>query len=59
MDGNYLGWSQHIAPVIIGVPDRAVLELVGLAALIVSDDLLTALASLRRWPTTQAVPDGP
>jgi sigma-B regulation protein RsbQ len=22
MDGNYLGWSQHIAPVIMGVPDR-------------------------------------
>jgi sigma-B regulation protein RsbQ len=22
MDGNYLGWSQHIAPVIMGVPQR-------------------------------------
>ena len=22
MDGNYLGWSQHIAPVIMGVPER-------------------------------------
>lgn len=22
MDGNYLGWSAHIAPVIMGVPDR-------------------------------------
>lgn len=22
MDGNYLGWSEHIAPVIMGVPDR-------------------------------------
>lgn len=22
MDGNYLGWSQHIAPVIMGAPDR-------------------------------------
>ena len=22
MDGNYLGWSQHIAPVIMGTPDR-------------------------------------
>jgi sigma-B regulation protein RsbQ len=22
MDGNYLGWSQHIAPVIMGNPDR-------------------------------------
>lgn len=22
MDGNYLGWSQHIAPVIMGVPSR-------------------------------------
>jgi sigma-B regulation protein RsbQ len=22
MDGNYLGWSQYIAPVIMGVPDR-------------------------------------
>ena len=22
MDGNYLGWSQHVAPVIMGVPDR-------------------------------------
>jgi sigma-B regulation protein RsbQ len=22
MDANYLGWSQHIAPVIMGVPDR-------------------------------------
>ncbi len=22
MDGNYLGWSQHTAPVIMGVPDR-------------------------------------
>src|SRR3954447_1130938 len=22
MDGNYLGWSQHIAPVVMGVPDR-------------------------------------
>jgi sigma-B regulation protein RsbQ len=22
MDGNYLGWSRHIAPVIMGVPDR-------------------------------------
>ncbi|MCW2681832.1 MAG: alpha/beta hydrolase fold protein [Frankiales bacterium] len=22
MDGNYLGWSQHIAPVIMGVQDR-------------------------------------
>jgi sigma-B regulation protein RsbQ len=22
MDGNYLGWSQHIAPVIMGVPGR-------------------------------------
>ena len=22
MDGNYLGWSQHIAPVIMGQPDR-------------------------------------
>src|SRR5919112_3963350 len=22
MDGNYLGWSTHIAPVIMGVPDR-------------------------------------
>jgi sigma-B regulation protein RsbQ len=22
MDGNYLGWSQHIAPVIMGVPAR-------------------------------------
>jgi sigma-B regulation protein RsbQ len=31
MDGNYLGWSQHIAPVIMGVPDRPELgeELVG------------------------------
>src|SRR4051812_44434759 len=23
MDANYLGWSQHIAPVIMGVPERA------------------------------------
>jgi sigma-B regulation protein RsbQ len=22
MDGNYLGWSRHIAPVVMGVPDR-------------------------------------
>jgi sigma-B regulation protein RsbQ len=22
MDGNYLGWSQHIAPVIMGTPER-------------------------------------
>ena len=22
MDGNYLGWSQHVAPMIMGVPDR-------------------------------------
>ena len=22
MDGNYLGWSEHIAPVIMGTPDR-------------------------------------
>ncbi len=22
MDGNYLGWSQHIAPVVMGTPDR-------------------------------------
>ena len=22
MDGNYLGWSHHVAPVIMGVPDR-------------------------------------
>jgi sigma-B regulation protein RsbQ len=22
MDGNYLGWSAHIAPVVMGVPDR-------------------------------------
>ena len=22
MDGNYLGWSEHVAPVIMGVPDR-------------------------------------
>jgi sigma-B regulation protein RsbQ len=22
MDGNYLDWSAHIAPVIMGVPDR-------------------------------------
>jgi sigma-B regulation protein RsbQ len=22
MDGNYLGWSRHIAPVIMGTPDR-------------------------------------
>jgi sigma-B regulation protein RsbQ len=22
MDSNYLGWSQHIAPVVMGVPDR-------------------------------------
>jgi sigma-B regulation protein RsbQ len=22
MDGNYLGWSQHIAPIIMGAPDR-------------------------------------
>ena len=22
MDGNYLGWSRHIAPVIMGDPDR-------------------------------------
>ena len=22
MDGNYLGWSRHIAPVIMGVPER-------------------------------------
>ena len=22
MDGNYLGWSEHIAPVIMGVPER-------------------------------------
>jgi sigma-B regulation protein RsbQ len=22
MDGNYLGWSQHVAPVIMGVPER-------------------------------------
>ena len=25
MDENYLGWSQHIAPVIMGVPDRPAL----------------------------------
>ena len=31
MDENYLGWSQHIAPVIMGVPDRPALgeELAG------------------------------
>jgi anti-anti-sigma factor len=42
-----------------GGSSRRVLELVGVATLIVSDDLPTALASLRHWPTTQAVPDGP
>ena len=25
MEGNYLGWSQHIAPVIMGTPDRPAL----------------------------------
>ena len=47
---------------VVSPPDtssRRVLELVGLAALIVSDDLPTELTSLRHWPTTQAVPDGP
>lgn len=52
MDGNYLGWSAHIAPVIMGEPDRP-----GLAEELTSSFCRTDPAIARRLARTTFLSD--
>lgn len=52
MDGNYLGWSAHIAPVIMGAPDRP-----ELAAELTSSFCRTDPAIARRFARTTFLSD--